>query len=271
MENYEVEELARQRNKDALFKMAWQPPDDVKNSHMDHLAWQNYWFEKAADAGHVDAKYRYAKSLLAFPLSIVYRNKAMRLFQSLVNDFDAGKLFSDEDKEAGSMAKLWLGIMLCEGYLTVRDAERGVELINAAKDELEDFKDFGLMTLYNIGELYSTGLVDPSELEEPTFDDLVQALAYYDKAIKAYDPERNKREIFELVTKMYDNTEKWIKRVKEQEGGVLIFEDTKANRLRYTKERRGKRLELSDKDHKKLDDYSKAIKQLRERLASEGW
>jgi hypothetical protein len=126
----EVQRLAKQGDSDALFEMAWRMdvmPEIIGNP-VEECAWQDYWFEKAADAGNIDAKGRYARSLMDRIMNAEDRKKAEKYFKELVDDLDAGRLISDDEKENGGVAKVRLGIMLCEGYYTQRDAVKGCKI-----------------------------------------------------------------------------------------------------------------------------------------------
>ena len=287
MEKYEgekdvnkVQRLAKQGDKDALYEMVWRldqsdlMPPEHRGNQVERSAWQKYWFKKAADAGHSIATCRYAKNMYGYKPGFdpEYQQEAMRYFQRMVDDFDSGKLITKEEKEWGESAKLMLGIMLCEGYHTPRDAKKGVKLINEAKEHnKKGFENYGFNPLRELGDLFSTGLADPGKLEEPTLDHLVQALAYYEKALKAFDPQKNKQEIFDYVKRIRDNTENWIKKVKEQEGGVLIFENTVVNREKYAENRRRENMKTSDIVRSQIEADKAAFKRLSQRLALKGW
>jgi len=131
----EVQMLAKQGDEEALFEMAYRfelMPSGDKGNSVEECAWQDYWLEKAADAGQINAKMNYAYSLGNRPPDKEYCQKSMKYYQELSNDFDAGKI-SDEKRDIGISAKLMLGIMLCEGNGIERDGKKGVELIEAAK------------------------------------------------------------------------------------------------------------------------------------------
>ena len=268
MENYEkmsaseVQRLAKQGNKDALFEMVWRLellPPEHRNDPVERCAWQDYWFEKAANAGHVDAKIRYARSLIDRVMNAEDRQKAMGYFQSLSEDFDAGKLNRDQQQD-GALAKFWLGIMLCQGYHTRRDAIKGVELIQAANALTNGFEGFGFVLMYKIGEVYATGLAQPGE--EPSIADLEKAIKYLDIAIKRFNPEKNKSEMLDLVKQLLGNCKGRIE-AKKREGEDAHF--TGAG------ERRRKMMEISPAARQRMEADKAAFARLSQRLAREGW
>ena len=124
----EVQHLAKQGDKDALYEMAWRMPPDVQSDPVDSCVWQDIFFEKAANAGHIDAKRRYGRSLIDRIMDAEYRRKAIKYFQELSDGYDSGKLSSQDERENGAIGKLWLGIMLCEGYHTHRDPKKARSL-----------------------------------------------------------------------------------------------------------------------------------------------
>ena len=262
----EVQRLAKQGDKDALYEMAWRTelmPAGDRNNPVESCAWQDYWFEKAADAGHIDAKSRYARSLIQRVMDKDCRKKAMGYFQSLSDDLDAGKL-SGEQREDGALAKFWLGIMLCEGYHTPRDAEKGRKLIESAETFFNGFEGFGYGLMNKIGNLYATGLAQARE--EPSIADLEKAIKYLDMAVKRFNPERddpNNRGYLKLAK---DQLETQRKRIVEKSS--IGREETV---FVGAKERRTKMMEISDAARQRVEADKAALARLRERLAREGW
>jgi len=198
MENYEkmdireVERRAKQKDGDALFEMAWRlesmPSELPNNDPAYRCAWQDYWFEKAADTGHVDARSRYARSLINRIFDAECRQKAMKYFEGLAKDFDAGKLKGDLEID-GIVSKLWLGIMLCQGFGTRRDTVEGAKLLKEADVLTQGFSQFGYEALSNLAEVYGQGCLQKNGV--PTIDDLRQAVAYQKKAVERFNPEKN--------------------------------------------------------------------------------
>jgi|GEM_PF-1963903 len=189
----EVQRLAKQGDGDAMYEMAWRPeakPSEIpSNDPVYNCAWQDYWWGKAADAGHADAKDRYARSLVNDrPFDSEWRQKAMEYFESSVRDFDAGKLKGDLEIN-GIVAKLQLGIMLCQGLGTRRDVAVGAKLLKEADSLTNGFDKFGYPTLSKLAETYGQGCVQANG--EPSIDDLRKAVALQRKAIAAFDPQKN--------------------------------------------------------------------------------
>ena len=258
----EVQRLAKKGNRNALYEMAWRLellPAKDRNDPVESCAWQDYWFEKAADAGHVDARSSFARSLIDRVMNADDRRKAMRYFESLVSDFDAGKL-KDNEKIDGIIAKMWLGILLCEGYHTRRDARKGAELIQAADALSNGFEEFGFASLSKIGEIYVAGLAQ--ENEEPTIDDLRIAEKYLEKAIKRFKPENdpNNRGYKQLKENMLKACREWI---KSGARGAANFDDRV--------ERRVKMMEISEVARQRMNADKAALARLRDRLKREGW
>lgn len=286
MTNFENEstsfvlQSAKQGNKDALYEMAWRfelMPGN-QNDQIEQCAWQDFWLEKAADARHVDARGRQARSLINRIMDQEYRNKAMKYFLSLSNDFDEGLLIGEEEKEEGALAKLWLGIMLCEGYHTPRDAQKGVEYIEVAQKYFDDFKDFGFVTLSKIGELYATGLTQPGG--EPSIADLEKAIIYLDRAIHQFDPEKIDPQKFNPVNRLYKiqverkeskkEVFKSLNEIAQDLGHSPVPENTTLSQELIDEDRR-KMMELSPEAEQRLIAEKAAATRLREQLAREGW
>ena len=193
MDLNQLQALAKQGNGDAMYEMAWRPeaiPSGIpKNDPVYNCAWQDYWWGKAADAGHADARDRYARSLINDrPFDSEWRQKAMTYFESLVRDFDSGKLKGDLEIN-GIVAKLQLGMMLCQGLGTRRDVASGAKLLKEADSLTNGFAKFGYQSLSNLAETYGQGCVQASG--DPSVDDLRQAIALQRKAINAFDPQKN--------------------------------------------------------------------------------
>jgi len=267
--NEEVKRLAKQRDKDALYEMVWRfdelMPAKVRDIPVERCAWQDYWFEKAANAGHIDAKYSFAQSLINRVMNAEDRQKAMKYFLSLSDDFDADKLLNDDDRECGIIAKLRLGIMLCEGYHTQRDVRKGVNLINAADSLTNGFAVFGFETLFKLGELYATGLAQQGE--EPSIDDLNKAIKYLYSAIKSFNLEKNDARKLDIAKDLLEIQEK---RMKEK---MVLKATTGKEETNFygADERRRKIMELSDEAKQRMKADKDALVRLSQRLACEGW
>ena len=189
----EVQRLARQGDGGALYEMAWRleaiPPEIPKNDPAYNCAWQDYWWEKAADSGYARAKDRYARSLVNERLyDSEWRQKGMGYFESLVRDFDAGKLKGDLEI-IGIVAKLQLGMMLCQGFGTRRDVAVGAKLLKEADSLTSGFDKFGFETLSKLAVTYGQGYIQVNG--DPSIDDLRQAISLQRKANAAFDPQQN--------------------------------------------------------------------------------
>ena len=266
---FEVQRLAKQGDKDALYEMAWRmelmPATIERDNPVERCAWQDFWFEKAADAGHVEAKSRYARSLVTREFNVENRKKTMRYFQSLSDDFDAGRL-SNDDVTDGIIAKLWLGIILCEGIgkLNATDTLKGVKLLKEAEKLTNGFKPFGFDMMFKIGELYATGLTQPDGI--PTITDLEQAIKYLQSAIERFDPEKGTLKKLDLAKQLLELT-KNIANKKDTKSLVEEFNRYYSSAA----ERQSKLYELSEEARKRMEADIIALVRLRQRLAQEGW
>ena len=268
MSTQEVQRLAKQGDKDALYEMVWRIPTEVKNNPVECCAWQDYWFEKAADSGHIDAKSRYARSLINRIDNAECRQKAIGYFQSLVDDFDAGELTGDQMID-GIISKLWLGIMLCQGFGTLRDPIKGRELIKVADTLTNGFEQFGFGPLKKLGEVYGQGCTQSGG--EPSIDDLKQAIKYQEIAINRFNAERDDphnrgflelaKNYLETLKKRKDNKEEF----KRQTGNDPSTYNP--NFFEWQK----KMMEISPKAQERVEADKVAMKRLQERLAREGY
>ena len=255
----EVQRLARLGDKDAMYEMVWHTellPAGDRDNPVERCAWQDCWFEKAADAGHIDAKSRYARSLIQRIMDKDCRQKAIGYFQSLSDDYDAGKLGGEEEID-GIIAKMWLGVMLCEGYHTRCDEIKGAELIQAADALTNGFERFGFSPLSQIGGLYATGLAQPGK--EPSIDDLKKAEKYFDAAINRFNPERddpNNRGYLQLAKDQ----------LAEQKRRILYGDTSVVDKAIHRK----KMMEVSDAARQRAEADKAAVAKLRERLKREG-
>ena len=266
MSDSEVQRLAKHGDKEALYEMAWRMPPDVQRDPVESCAWQDYWFEKAADAGNIDAKSRYARSLLDRLMNAEDRQKAFRYFEGLVKDLDSGKLVGDH-KIDGVIAQFWLGIMLCEGYHTRRDAVRGAKLLGSAYENSNGFDKFGYRLLNAVGNLYATGLAQPGE--DPSISDLEKAIKYLDTAVKRFNPEKDdpyNRGYLQLTKEMRELQKKRIVNTLIFRGDIIVdISDKEKN------ERRRNMMEISDAARRRIEADKAAYMRLKQRLAREGW
>ena len=262
----EVQKLAKQGDKDALYEMAWRIPPEIECDQVDSCAWQDYWFEKAADAGHFVAKGSYACSLLERPIDKEWREKAVKYFEELLIDYNAGRL-SDDSEVYGILAQFWLGVMLCEGYHTKRDVSRGVKLLETAHANTNGFEEYGYRFHRIIGELYATGLTQPGE--DPSVFDLEKAIKYLEAAIKRFDPKKddsNNRGFLQLMKDMLEVQKKRVVNAKTLRGDKVV-ELSDADK----KTRRDKMMELSPAAIERINADKAALMKIRQRLAREGW
>ena len=262
----EVQKLAKQGNKDALYEMAWRMPSDVQCDPVESCAWQDYWFEKAANAGNVDAKSRYARSLLERVMNAEDRQKAMQYFESLLVDYDAGKLVGDSELD-GILAQFWLGIMYCEGYHTRRDVRKGVELLEAAHTKTNGFEKFGFRFHRTIGELYASGLTQIGE--DPSVTDLAKAIKYLDNAVNRFDhgkDDPHNRGFLQLTNDLLELQKKRVVNTMVLRGDKIVdLGDAEK------KARRDKMMALSPAATQRMKADKAALTKLRQRLARERW
>ncbi len=261
-----VKQMAKRNDKDALYEMVYRIPSDIHTDPVQSCAWQDYWLERASDAGHIAAKRTYARSLINRTIDSDCRKKAMRYFESLSDDFDSGNLSGDELAD-GAIGKLWLGIMLCEGYYTRRDAVKGTELIETARGFFNDFDGFGFKVLSTIGELYAEGFAQPGE--SPSISDIEKSIKYLDMAVKRFDPDNddpNNRGYLQLTKKMLELQKKRV-------AYAITHVDDKISDLSETekKERRDKLMKISDASRQRMEADKAALEQWRKRLTKEDW
>ena len=266
----EVQRLAKQGDKEALFEMRYRYPD---NEEADGRIWAAVWDKKAADRGHIMAKRLYACFLKNIPPSKNFsknQHDAMTLFESIVKDYNAGKL-GEDDIPDGIIAKKELGIMLCEGVAIQRDYKRGIELMKSGEKDMQDFGGLRPNYLKRFGEIYARGYAQ--EDEEPTSNDLKQAEKYFIKA----------KDVLPDDDKLRDAIEKWLDILKEQMPNKINLEanraklpeevkrineqDNQAYNLQAAKKRRDNLSQPTERGQQ-IDD---SMHRLRERLAREGW
>ena len=270
MSTDEVQRIAKQGDKDALYELAWRVdllPPEHRDDPVESAAMQDYWLEKAADAGHIEAKGTYAYSLINRIMNAEDRQKAMKYFQSLVEDFDAGRLSADQ-REEGAYAQLWLGVMLCQGYHTRRDAVKGVELIKAAETFFNGFEGFGYRPMKILGDLYWSGLAQPGE--EASVADLEKATVYLETAIKRFKPERddpNNRGFLQRTKDLLELT----KKRTEAKKGLRDFVGEETTNFSGADERRREDMKISDAARQRVEADKAAFARLKERFAREGW
>jgi len=269
----EVQRLAKQGDKDALFEMAYRadllPPEE--RTREGGCAWQDYWWEKAADAGHIAAKGWLARSLIHRIFDVDARNKAMKYFESLVQDLDAGKFAGNTDNEEdGLLAKLWLGVILCQGFGMGerRDPIRGAQLLRDADSATNGFDGFGFRVLNTLAEVYGQGCAQPGG--ELLRDDLRQAITYQSKAIACFNPERDDphdRGYLELAHEYLDYLKDMKHDAPKDPSG--FFDATNVHPA-FQEWQDGMLIVSPAAQQRKEADHAAAAR-LRERLAREGW
>ena len=267
MSTTEVQQLAKQGDKDALYEMKWrtelvQPA--VENSPQpDLVAWQDYWTERAANAGSYFARFKYADFLLNNPCSddsvrIANRKKAFDLFENVVKNRD--KLQSDE-KCFGMAAEIELGMLLCEGICKLdgsdRNPEQGVKHINAGVMDMNNSGGLNFGYLHRLGELYACGYTQKGE--EASMTDLNTSIAYFEAAISKFPSDGNPI-ILEGVQEMLD--------IQKRRRNTMSSENTIFPGAR---ERREEMWTQSDEVKRGVLVMEEAMRRLRERLAREGW
>ena len=270
MSTSEVQRLAKQGNKDALYEMAWRTdlmPLEHRNDPLECFVRQDYWHEKAADKGHIVAKARYSRSLISRIMDAEYRQKAMNYYLNLVSDFDAGKLIGD-DLEWGITAKLWLGVMLCEGYHTKRDAIKGAKLIKEADVLTKGFDGFGYKVMRKLGEVFGQGCAQNGG--DPSIDDLKQAIKYQKIAINRFNPEKDdpnnrgylkfEKEYLEILKTRKDSKES----LKNFTGNDSTYY---SNFVKWQEEM----MEIPPAGQDRVKAEKATMSRLRQRLAQEGW
>ena len=217
--NSDLQTLALQGDRDAMYELASRCPD---NEEASKIAWATYWFEKAANTGHVLAKKRYAEMLMKIRSEKYSENrqKAMNLFDSLAKDFNDGKFFGD-DRKVGMEAKIELGIMLCEGIGTPRNHVRGIRLIKEGEENMDETGGMSFAYFVRIGELYAMGYAQ--EDEEPARVDLVRAIEYLGGAIRKFNSDSDDSTMFYRAQQLLDIQEKQLpnKRALEEKRAGL--------------------------------------------------
>ena len=287
MSTSEVQILAKQGDKNALFEMAWRLDEVLPGDYnlLERSAWNNYWSEKAAKVGHAGAKSQIAHMYYKMSYdgaAVKYRQMAMKYYQELSDDFDAGKL-DEEDRDCGETAKIWLGILLCMGNGLPRDEKKGMKLIHEAEILTNNLDGFVFIPLKELGTMYEQGYARPDEV--PTSSDLKKAIAYLEKSIQPPQIKHLIQEVGQnLGQALIEDVKEYLEEVREKLNNKLIEEENtiissnvsllnslaEFRRLKAI-ERRMKKMELSHNNKKQLNDYEAAVMRLQERLAREGW
>lgn len=273
----EVKRLAKQGDNDALFEMVWriEAMPYGGNDPVARCAWQDYWFEKAADAGNVTSKGRFARNLyIMYPFDVENHKKAKKYFEELVRDFDSGKLKEDE-KIDGITSKLWLGLMLCQGLGIPRDIDKGLKLLKEADSLTDGFNKFGYLQLNKLAETFGQGAAQASG--EPSVDDLRKAIAYQGKAVNRFKQDRddpNNRGILELANQYLNNLKQRKNTKESQKDDMSVFGvsgSTGSGVSRGFIEWQEGARKVSPPAQQRLESDKAAIARLAQHLAREGW
>jgi len=276
MHDSEVQRLAKQGNKDALFEMAWRLDEVLPGEYnlVERTAWDNIWYEKAAEAGHVDAKSRIAHNYYMMSYNgaaVKYRQMAMKYYQELSNDLDSGKLDGD-DRDFGETAKIWLGIMLCMGHgLPLRDVEKGMKHIEEVEKLTNYLEGYGFIPLYELGKMYGQGYAQSDEI--PLRLDLEKAIKYLKTALKRSKTQKIVQGMIENAEIVLEEVMKVLEIIVRGENltNISLFNSWVEFEKLKAIERRIEMMELSDEKKRQVDAYEAALKLLQERLARDGW
>ena len=66
----------KQKDKNAYYEMAQRMPPEVQRDPAESCAWQDYWFERSAEAGNIETKSQYARSFVDRIMNPEDRQKA---------------------------------------------------------------------------------------------------------------------------------------------------------------------------------------------------
>jgi tetratricopeptide (TPR) repeat protein len=270
MNSEELLRYVKQGDAWAMFYMQWQfeliKPAGENSPIEDIVAWKDFWLEKGASTGHIPCKGQYASDLIdeGRPIFAENRQKAMDLFESIVRDYDAGRLQGNFIR-AGVVAKIELGIMLCEGYGTKRDVVGGLKMMEEGASLARNDGGPGFAHCYRIGEVYATGLAQLGE--EPSIADLEKAIQYFKDAISRYNPQLDAPYLLDAAKQMLETQSKRIdaKITLLESLGYENTVDTGAEARRNAwMALTGERLQL----HEAIEAAKIRLKQ---RMLSEGW
>jgi hypothetical protein len=274
-----LKEEVKRMNKHALFEMAWrlnEVPEVV--DPQEQGVWQTYWYERAAKAGHVDAKSRIARfyyDMSCDGAAVENRKKAYRYYAELSNDFDCENL-SKDDRGFGETAKIWLGILLCMGNgWPLRDVKNGIKFIEQAEKLTNNLDGYGFIPLNAIGTMYAQGYAQPDE--DPSRLDLEKAIKYLSASLEPTKTQKIDKNKIELAEKFLDIVRnnlaaKVEMSIFDKEKYMLSSNTSLAEYNRQNaKERRKKMMELPSEWQQSLNGFEASLKRLREHLANIGW
>ena len=265
----EVQRLARQSDKEALHEMRYRYPN---NEEVPRKVWEAVWDEKAAKRGHTYSKRLYAGFLQAMPPSANFpknRRAAMNLFESIVKDYNAGRL-DEEDLSVGKVATIELGIMLCEGLGTKRDSKRGIKLIKDGEKDMQSFGGPKFNHLLSIGELYGMGYAQ--EDEEPSINDIEISIEYLKRALADFKSDRDdprkldsaKEYLNHHIKRLPEKKKYW----EDRQASSGIAKQMYIDESKKYAEKRRKELSQPTEIGQQVEDF---MRRLKERLIREGW
>ena len=170
----EVQRLAKQGDKDALFEMRFRRTNDEEASV---AAWDAFWLSRAAGRGHRIAMYLYADLLREMPFPAKDCEKALEWYDKF--ETESKKLGKDY---AVAYAKIESGIILCEGLGLgkKRNHKRGVELIDEGLAIMAKINEKpNASQLFRLSEMYAQGYARENEVQSA--DDLKKAIECLEK------------------------------------------------------------------------------------------
>lgn len=269
--NEAVQKLARQGDPDAMFDMMYRTDLAQSTSETEDIAWQDYWQERAANAGHVVARWKSARALIDNPCSSderkrTNRKKAFDLFLGLVKDFEANKL-NEEDRPVGPLAKLELGILYCEGICNTDSSDRnpkeGLRLIKEGEESLKRTGELKIRHFELLGDLYAMGYTQPDEL--PTRSDVEKSIEYLECTLNHPDAVKMPRDRLKLIGNMLD--------AQKRRLDAPINREQELQRVRYRKKtwQQSEDVKKAVRDKGQESAIDDALRRLRERLTHKGW
>ena len=298
----EVQRVEKQGDKNDWFKMAWRLDEVLPGEYslIERSAWSNYWFEKAANAGHVRAISQIAHMYYKMSYdgaAVKYRQMAMKYYQELSDLLDDEKL-DEDDRDLGMIAKMWLGILFCMGTGIPRDVKKGKKLIEEAERLTTNFEGYGFIPLKELGEMYGQGYAQPDEV--PTSGDLKKAIEYLEASIQPFqiehliqevgqdigqrliedvkkyleimkrhfrgkvEEEKNFADLFDSVMQQKKRKEEGLENIYDlsKEGYEILQEEAAIQNRERINNRRKKMMELSDETKHHMKAYENALKKL---------
>jgi len=274
----EVQDKAKQGDKDALFEMSYRDEEAVQLSNgITPYVWRLYWMGRAAEEGHFDALRIYAGICVEMPMPAKKNKVALEMY----------KKFGEECRKIGNrfweaFAKMEQGFILCEalGMYEDRDHIRGVKLIDEAKSiiEIELGKKIGFTQLVRLGEIYGMGYTQ--EDEEPLAEDLRKAIKYL-KDAKVRFPNTNEdfqakienQNKYKQAVDMLVVLEQHLMSKESMEGTneVKEFVEGIMQKEKYNKKVAAERRKRMEENHPQGLLIERELRQLEERLFEKGY